>query len=150
MATTKITKAKALEIVLNSVDFSAIPNGSEVKDVIDKMHTSAVNTQSNRKKATDKASAERIELATEILGYLENRTYACSEILTLIDGKVELGDNGSENSKRSKLNSILSAGVENNLFTVCTGYKVGGKGRAVNGYTPIITEQTATDDTATE
>lgn len=48
----------------------------------------------------------------------------------------------------AKLTAILKAGVENNIFEASDGYKVGGKGRAVRGYTVLSVTTETNEDTA--
>lgn len=68
-----------------------------------------------------------------------NTTYAVSELHPLI-----LAD--YPEISKSKVSTVMGVGVEDGLFTVVNDYKVGGKGRKVNGYTKVTTEDTDTED----
>ena len=63
-------------------------------------------------------------------------TYAVSEIKALAK---------SEDST-AKISAICKVGVENGVFIVIDGYKVGGKGRAVKGYSLAIAPAEDTED----
>lgn len=63
-------------------------------------------------------------------------TYAVSEIKALAK---------SEDST-AKISAICKVGVENGVFTVIDGYKVGGKGRAVKGYSLAVAPAEDTED----
>ena len=63
-------------------------------------------------------------------------TYAVSEIKALAK---------SEDST-AKISAICKAGVENGVFIVIDGYKVGGKGRAVKGYSLAVAPAEDTED----
>lgn len=87
-------------------------------------------TAENKSKAKTKAQTENakanLAIAKELISHLnEGTTYAVSEVKALT--KSELST--------AKISAVFKVAVENGLLTVLTGYKVGGKGRAVNGYT---------------
>ena len=63
-------------------------------------------------------------------------TYAVSEIKALAK---------SEDST-AKISAICKVGVENGVFIVIDGYKVGGKGRAVKGYSLAVAPVEDTED----
>lgn len=68
-----------------------------------------------------------------------NTTYAVCELHPLI-----LAD--YPEISKSKVSTVMGVGVEDGLFTVVNDYKVGGKGRKMNGYTKVATEDTDTED----
>lgn len=63
-----------------------------------------------------------------------NTTYAVSEIKELLTN-TDLAD-----LTTSKISAVFKLATEKNLVTAVSNYKVGGKGRAVKGYTLAETE----------
>ena len=89
------------------------------------------------KKSASKAKAQtenakaNLAIAQEFAKVCKpNVTYAVSEIKALT--KSELST--------AKISAVLRVAEENGLVKSCTGYKVGGKGRAVKGYVFGATE----------
>ena len=65
----------------------------------------------------------------------KNVTYAASEIVTLIAAEYP-------DIKTAKITPVMAVGIEEGMFTKVDDYKVGGKGRKVNDYTAVVTEDT--------
>ena len=90
-------------------------------------------------KRTEKSAENRSAnsaIAVAIAAKMNNNTtYAVSELHPLI-----LAD--YPDISKSKVSTVMGVGVEDGLFTVVNDYKVGGKGRKVNGYTKVTTEDT--------
>ena len=64
----------------------------------------------------------------------EDTKYAASEILPLISAEYP-------DIKTAKITAVMAVGIEDGLFEVDKEYKVGGKGRKVNGYSKVtVTE----------
>lgn len=80
-------------------------------------------------KASAKSSATQTANLEIAKGFAESMAvgtvYAVSELVALT---------GTDLST-SKVSAVCKVAVESGLFTVVDGYKVGGKGRAVKGYT---------------
>ena len=95
----------------------------------------------NAKRAEKSAENKTGNLATahEIAELMAGgRWYAVSEIVE------ELIPDTTHS--KSKISNIMSLGADNGIFEVDKEYKVGGKGRKVNGYR-LATEQTTEDET---
>lgn len=60
----------------------------------------------------------------------EGTKYAASEILPLISAEYP-------DIKTAKITAVMAVGIEDGLFEVDKEYKVGGKGRKVNGYSKV-------------
>lgn len=94
-------------------------------------------------KRTEKSAENRSAnsaIAVAIAAKMNNNTtYAVSELHPLIVADYP-------DISKSKVSTVMGVGVEDGLFTVVNDYKVGGKGRKVNGYTKVATEDTDTED----
>ena len=84
--------------------------------------------QSAGNRSTNLAIAEVIKSKMK-----KNATYSASEIVTLI--ATEYPD-----IKTAKITPVMAVGIEEGMFTKIDDYKAGGKGRKVNGYTAVVTE----------
>ena len=108
----------------------------EVTDKAKALLASVEKKSASKAKAQTANTAANLALANEFAAVMaEGTTYAISEIKALT--KSELST--------AKLTAIFKVGVDNGVFTVVDGYKVGGKGRAVKGY--ALANATATEDT---
>ena len=98
----------------------------------------------NKSNKSSKTRTENLAIARAISEKLNNNTtYATSEILPLISADYP-------NITQAKISAVMKVGVEEKMFSVCTGYKVGNKGRGVNGYTKIADTEETTEETAEE
>lgn len=99
---------------------------TEVTDKAKALLATAENKSKAKAKAQTENAKANLAIAKELISHLnEGTTYAVSEVKALT--KSELST--------AKISAVFKVAVENGLLTVLTGYKVGGKGRAVNGYT---------------
>lgn len=103
----------------------------EFKDKAKALLDSA-NKKSESKSQASKFNAQaNFALAQEFAKVMKSGvTYACSEVKALT---------GSTFSP-AKMSTVMKAGVDNGLFTSVEGYKVGGKGRPVKGYSLAVAE----------
>ena len=96
------------------------------------MLTSVINgkraEQSAENRSANLAIAEVIKSKMK-----KNVTYAASEIVTLIAAEYP-------DIKTAKITPVMAVGIDEGMFTKVDDYKVGGKGRKVNGYTAVVTE----------
>lgn len=101
----------------------------EFKDKAKALLDSA-NKKSESKSQASKLNAQaNFALAQEFAKVMKSGvTYACSEVKALT---------GSTFSP-AKMSTVMRAGVDNGLFTSVEGYKVGGKGRPVKGYSLVV------------
>ena len=124
--TTKEMLTKVIEGTIND----------EVKAKAREMLASA--EKKNNKRAEQSAGNRSANLAiAEVIKskMKKNTTYSASEIVTLI--ATEYPD-----IKTAKITPVMTVGIEEGMFTKIDDYKVGGKGRKVNGYTAVVTEDT--------
>lgn len=99
---------------------------TEVTDKAKALLATAEKKSASKTKAQTENAKANLAIAKELISHLnEGTTYAVSEVKALT--KSELST--------AKISAVFKVAVENGLLTVLTGYKVGGKGRAVNGYT---------------
>ena len=122
--------------------FKAVAENNITADVIEKAKDLlAKEEKSNEKRA--KAQTENrnanIKLAMEFVDRIGDRTLAASEIFKLVK---DLVDNVS------KVSAVCHVGVAEGIFSVRNDYKVGGKGKAVKGYTPIVKDRAEEDELA--
>lgn len=128
----------------NKEFYQAIVNGTMNADVQAKAQTllDKENDKSSKrsKQQTENRNAN-IALAQEFAKRIGARTLAASEIFVLVSDIVETVP---------KVTAVCKVGVEEGIFTVQDGYKVGGKGRGVKGYTPTATVEVEETEDETE
>ena len=106
----------------------------------------ALSKLSNKTASKDKAKSENtkanLAIAAEFAKVMKpNTIYAVSEIKALTKSELH----------PSKISAVCRAAVDDGMFSVVEGYKVGGKGRASKGYSLIVSEVVEdTKDTDTE
>lgn len=106
----------------------------------------ALSKLSNKTASKDKAKSENtkanLAIASEFAKIMKpNTIYAVSEIKALTKSELH----------PSKISAICRAAVDNGMFSVIEGYKVGGKGTPKKGYSLIVSEVVEdTEDTDTE
>jgi hypothetical protein len=110
----------------------------DYNDKVDKMIATLEKKSKKSADGTSEKAKINAELAKQIFDILpDNTTKAVSEIcgmLTADEGDKFILPDGETVVTRSKISTIMGVGVETGLFTAVSGYKVGGKGRAVKGY----------------
>ena len=97
----------------------------------------ALSKLSNKTASKDKAKSENtkanLAIASEFAKVMKpNTIYAVSEIKALTKSELHT----------SKISAICRAAVDNGMFSVVEGYKVGGKGSPKKGYSLIVSENT--------
>lgn len=102
----------------------------------------ALSKLSNKTASKDKAKSENtkanLAIASEFAKVMKpNTIYAVSEIKALTKSELH----------PSKISAICRAAVDNGMFSVIEGYKVGGKGTPKKGYSLIVSEDTEDTDT---
>jgi hypothetical protein len=106
----------------------------------------ALSKLSNKTASKDKAKSENtkanLAIASEFAKVMKpNTIYAVSEIKALTKSELH----------PSKISAICRAAVDNGMFSVVEGYKVGGKGSLKKGYSLIVSEVVEdTEDTEDE
>ena len=106
----------------------------------------ALSKLSNKTASKDKAKSENtkanLAIASEFAKVMKpNTIYAVSEIKALTKSELH----------PSKISAICRAAVDNGMFSVIEGYKVGGKGTPKKGYSLIVSEVVEdTEDTEDE
>ena len=124
--TTKEMLTKVIEGTIND----------EVKAKAREMLTSAEKKNGKRAEQSAGNRSANLAIAEVIKSKMKkNTTYSASEIVTLI--ATEYPD-----IKTAKITPVMTVGIEEGMFTKIDDYKVGGKGRKVNGYTAVVTEDT--------
>ena len=124
--TTKEMLTKVIEGTIND----------EVKAKAREMLASAEKKNSKRAEQSAENRSANLAIAEVIKSKMKkNTTYSASEIVTLI--ATEYPD-----IKTAKITPVMTVGIEEGMFTKIDDYKVGGKGRKVNGYTAVVTEDT--------
>ena len=99
---------------------------TEVTDKAKALLATVEKKSASKAKAQTENAKANLAIAKELISKLtEGNTYAVSEVIAIT--KTELST--------AKVSAVFKVAVAEGLLTVCTGYKVGGKGRAVNGYT---------------
>lgn len=103
----------------------------------------ALSKLSNKTASKDKAKSENtkanLAIAAEFAKVMKpNTIYAVSEIKALTKSELH----------PSKISAICRAAVDDGMFSVVEGYKVGGKGSPKKGYSLIVSE--VDEDTDTE
>ena len=122
--TTKEMLTKVIEGVIND----------EVKVKAREMLASAEKKNGKRAEQSAGNRSANLAIAEVIKSKMKkNATYSASEIVTLI--ATEYPD-----IKTAKITPVMAVGIEEGMFTKIDDYKVGGKGRKVNGYTAVATE----------
>lgn len=116
----------------------AIINGTTPTDEMKSKATEVIASIDKKNgKRTEKSAENRSAnsaIAAAIAAKMNNNTtYAVSELHPLIIADYP-------DISKSKVSTVMAVGVEDGLFTVINDYKVGGKGRKVNGYTKVITD----------
>ena len=116
-------------------------------DITDEVKEKATEVLASYEKKNNKRAEKSAEnrsansvMATAIANKMQNRTYAVAEIMPLIAEDYP-------DTTKAKVSAVMAVGVDDGLFTVVNDYKVGGKGRKVNGYTKIVTEDNTENDT---
>ena len=122
--TTKEMLTKVIEGIIND----------EVKAKAREMLASAEKKNGKRAEQSAGNRSTNLAIAEVIKSKMKkNATYAASEIVTLI--ATEYPD-----IKTAKITPVMAVGIEEGMFTKIDDYKAGGKGRKVNGYTAVATE----------
>lgn len=115
------------------------------KEITDKAEHLLNLANGRTDKRAEKATANQnanLALFKDIAKVLHtNTTYAVSEVKTV------LAETVYSEITTSKLTAIFKLAVDNGLATAISGYKVGGKGRAVKGY--IICENESENENTT-
>ena len=115
---------------------TAIINGTindEVKAKAAEMLTAAEKKNGKRAEASAENRSANAAIAAAIAAAMtEGTKYAASEIVTLIAADYP-------DIKTAKVTAVMAVGIEDGLFEVDKEYKVGGKGRKVNGYSKVAT-----------
>lgn len=124
----------------NKEMLTAIINGAEITDEIKAKATEMLNAidrkSAKRSEKSDSNRTANIAIAETIVSAMDSgRTYGASELNALMDGAYTT----------AKITAVMKVAVEDGLVTVVDGYKVGGKGRAVKGYTKTADSDTAED-----
>lgn len=118
---------------------NAIINGEindEVKAKAKEMLASAEKKNGKRAEQSAENRSANLAIAEIIKSKMKkNVTYAASKIITLI--ATEYPD-----IKTAKITPVMAVDIDEGMFTKVDDYKVGGKGRKVNGYTAVVTEDT--------
>lgn len=102
----------------------------------------ALSKLSNKTASKDKAKSENtkanLAIAAEFAKVMKpNTIYAVSEIKALTKSELH----------PSKISAVCRAAVDDGMFSVVEGYKVGGKGSPKKGYSLIVSEDTEDTDT---
>ena len=102
----------------------------------------ALSKLSNKTASKDKAKSENtkanLAIAAEFAKVMKpNTIYAVSEIKALTKSELH----------PSKISAVCRAAVDDGMFSVVEGYKVGGKGTPKKGYSLIVSEDTEDTDT---
>lgn len=123
-----MTTKELMDAIINGTTPTAemIAKATEVKASLEKKN------EKRSEKSAENRSANSA-MATAIANKMQNRTYAVSEIMPLITEDYP-------DTTKAKISAVMAVGVEDGLFTVINDYKVGGKGRKVNGYTKVATD----------
>ena len=113
---------------------NAVINGTindEVKAKATEMLAAAEKKNGKRAEASAENRSANAAIATVIAAAMtEGTKYAASEILPLISAEYP-------DIKTAKITAVMAVGIEDGLFEVDKEYKVGGKGRKVNGYSKV-------------
>lgn len=125
--------------------YEAVIKANISAEVTDKAKD-ALSKLSNKTASKDKAKSENtkanLAIAAEFAKVMKpNTIYAVSEIKALTKSELH----------PSKISAICRAAVDDGMFSVVEGYKVGGKGTPKKGYSLIVSEVVKdTEDTDTE
>ncbi len=121
---------------------TSVINGTindEVKAKAREMLASAEKKNGKRAEQSAENRSANLAIAEVIKSKMKkNTTYAASEIVTLISAEYP-------DIKTAKITPVMTVGIEEGMFTKVDDYKVGGKGRKVNGYTAVVIEDTTED-----
>ena len=111
---------------------------AKAKDALSKL----TNKTASKDKAKSENTKANLAIASEFAKVMKpNTIYAVSEIKALTKSELH----------PSKISAICRAAVDNGMFSVVEGYKVGGKGTPKKGYSLIVSEVVEdTEDTDTE
>lgn len=114
----------------------AIINGQEITTEIKNKAQEMLNAIEKKNESRSKKSAENksanVGLANQLIAVMENRTYGASELFQIAT------NNGIEGiTTLSKVSAVCKVAVDEGLMTATENFKVGGKGRAVKGYTKV-------------
>ena len=120
---TMMTNAKFYEAVINANLSEEIT--AKAKHLLEVTENKSAQ-RSKAQSATRQANVTMAQVIAQVLAQA-GRTMAVSEI------KVALGSEYAEVST-SKISAVCKVGVEEGILSVTEGYKVGGKGREVKGY----------------
>ena len=136
MANKTMTYKAFYEAVIKA-NISAEVTG-KAKDALSKLN----GKTASKDKAKSENTKANLAIASEFAKVMKpNTIYAVSEIKAL--AKSELHP--------SKISAVCRAAVDNGMFSVVEGYKVGGKGTPKKGYSLIVSEVVEdTEDTEDE
>lgn len=127
--------------------YEAVIKANISAEVTDKAKD-ALSKLSNKTASKDKAKSENtkanLAIAAEFAKVMKpNTTYAVSEIKALTKSELH----------PSKISAVCRAAVDDGMFSVIEGYKVGGKGSPKKGYSlnvPKVAEDADTEDSIFE
>ena len=123
-----MTTKEMLTSVINGVI------NDEVKAKAREMLASAEKKNGKRAEQSAENRSANLAIAEVIKSKMKkNVTYAASEIVTLIAAEYP-------DIKTAKITTVMAVGIEEGMFTKVDDYKVGDKGRKVNGYIAVVTE----------
>ena len=115
--------------MLNAIIAGTI--NDEVQKKAAEMLAAADKKNSKRAEAAAENKSANAAIAEEVAGKMtDGQELGASEILALLAADYP-------DMKLAKITPIMAEGVAAGLFTVRDDYKVGGKGRKVNGYTKV-------------
>ena len=98
---------------------------AEMTDKAKALLATAENKSKAKAKAQTANAAANLAIARDLMGVMQNGvTYAVSEVKALAKSDLHA----------SKISAAFKVAVDAGELTVVDGYKVGGKGRAVKGY----------------
>lgn len=115
--------------MLNAIIAGTI--NDEVQKKAAEMLAAADKKNSKRAEAAAENKSANAAIAEEVAAKMtDGQELGASEILALLAADYP-------DMKLAKITPIMAEGVAAGLFTVRDDYKVGGKGRKVNGYTKV-------------
>lgn len=128
----------------NKEFYQAIVSLNISAELTEKATKLLATAENDSKKRTAEQSANRtanVTLANQISALMaDNRAYAASEI-------VELMKSDGVTISTSKVTAVAKVAIEDGLWELVADYKVGGKGRKVNGYRKAETPPSDSADT---
>lgn len=120
-----MTTKEMLNIIISGGEIT-----EEVKVKATEMLTAAEKKNCKRAEASAENRSANAAIAAVIAAAMtEGTKYAASEILPLISAEYPINT--------AKITAVMAVGIEDGLFEVDKEYKVGGKGRKVNGYSKV-------------